>query len=108
MGKIIDISSKITNELPKVIITDDLQVTVDNRKQTVLNIQAMSIEMEKKQKEEGEAYNEIKFIDKAMEMLVGKSKAEAIEAMNLPLPEYKLVYNTIMGVVTGETEDTPT
>lgn len=34
--KVIDISMKITNQLPMVRITDDLVVTVNNRKNTIL------------------------------------------------------------------------
>lgn len=106
MGKIIDISSKITNELPMVKITDEIIVTVNNRKQTVLNVQAMAKEIDRKQEAGEEEYDEIVFINKALQMLVGETKAAEIEALNLPLPEYKLVYNTIMGTVTGE-EETP-
>ena len=35
MSNIIDISSRITNQLPMVKITDDIIVTVNNRKNTV-------------------------------------------------------------------------
>ena len=45
--KVIDISMKITNQLPMVRITDDLVVTVNNRKNTILNVQAMGAEAEK-------------------------------------------------------------
>ena len=40
--KVIDISMKITNQLPMIRITDDLVVTVNNRKNTILNVQAMA------------------------------------------------------------------
>ncbi len=105
MGKIIDISSRITNQEPVVKITDDIIVTVNNRKQTVLNIQAMAREYERKTENNEEEYNEIAFINKAMQMLVGITNAEKIEELNLPLPEYKLVYNTIMETVNGEVEE---
>lgn len=104
MAKIIDISSRITNELPMVKITDDLIVTVNNRKQTILNIQAMVKEAERKGEED---LDEMNFINKALQMLVGETKTKEIEALNLPLPEYKLIYNTIMGTVNGEEGDTP-
>ena len=48
MANMIDISKMITNELPVVKITDDIVVTVNNRKSTILNIQAMAIELDKK------------------------------------------------------------
>lgn len=52
MANMIDISKMITNELPVVKITDDIVVTVNNRKSTILNIQAMAIEVDKKRKKE--------------------------------------------------------
>lgn len=51
MAKFYDISAKITNELPTLKITDELVVTVNNRKNTILNVQAMVAETEKKTEE---------------------------------------------------------
>lgn len=47
--RVIDISMKITNQLPMIRITEDLVVTVNNRKSTILNIQAMAQEAENKE-----------------------------------------------------------
>ena len=44
--RVIDISMKITNQLPMIRITEDITVTVNNRKSTILNIQAMAQEAE--------------------------------------------------------------
>lgn len=107
MGKMIDISNRITNQEPVVKITDDIIVTVNNRKQTILNIQVMVREYEKKATEDGEKYNEMAFINKAMQMLVGATNAEKIEELNLPLPEYKFIYNTIMETVNMEVDGEP-
>lgn len=103
--KVIDISMKITNQLPMIRITDDLVVTVNNRKNTILKVQAMAAESEKKK----DNNNEVKFITKALEMLIGKEAADNIEAMDLPLPEYKEMYNAIMSVAAGTygEENTP-
>lgn len=97
--KVIDISMKITNQLPMIRITEDLVVTVNNRKNNILCVQAMASEAEKKVGEDGD--NGIGFMVKALEMLVGKEAADKIENMDLPLPEYKEMYNTIMSVATG-------
>ncbi len=97
--KVIDISMKITNQLPMIRITEDLVVTVNNRKNNILCVQAMASEAEKKASEDGD--NGIGFMVKALEMLVGKEAADKIENMDLPLPEYKEMYNTIMSVATG-------
>lgn len=104
MGKLIDISSRITNQEPVIKITEDIIVTVNNRKQTVLNVQAMAREFDRKAQED-EDYDETLFIDKALKMLVGESGAAKIEELNLPMPEYKFIYNTIMEAVNGEIEE---
>ena len=97
--KVIDISMKITNQLAMIRITEDLVVTVNNRKNNILCVQAMASEAEKKASEDGD--NGIGFMVKSLEMLVGKEAADKIENMDLPLPEYKEMYNTIMSVATG-------
>lgn len=99
MSNFIDISKKITNELPTVKITEDIIVTVNNRKNNILCIQAMVEESTKK------GGNEIKLMNKTLEMLVGKKSADEIEALDLPLPEYKEVYAGIMGAATGTTAE---
>lgn len=92
--KVIDISMKITNQLPMIRITEDLVVTVNNRKSTILNIQAMAQEAE-------ENKDDMAFMIKGLEMLVGKDASDKIEALDLPIPEYKEMYNTIMQVAMG-------
>lgn len=89
--RVIDISMKITNQLPMIRITEDLVVTVNNRKSTILNIQAMAQEAENKENKDDMA-----FMIKGLEMLVGKDASDKIEALDLPIPEYKEMYNTIM------------
>ena len=94
--KVIDISMKITNQLPMIRITEDLAVTVNNRKSTILNIQAMAQEAETKENKDDMA-----FMIKGLEMLVGKDASDKIEALDLPIPEYKEMENTIMQVAMG-------
>lgn len=109
MAEIIDFSSKITNQLPVVKITEDLVVTVNNRKSVVLSIQAMAKQVEKKAKEEdSDEYDQITFMKKAMAMLIGGKHTEAIEDMDLPMPEYTDLYRSIMDVASGTYgKDTP-
>lgn len=113
MAQLYDISMKITNELPKLTITEQLTVTINNRKSTVLNIQAMQKQMELKAKEaaqKGEEYEEdsMAFMTKALEQLVGAKNVKEIEDMDLPLPEYKEVFQAIMSIATGTYGETPT
>ena len=107
MGAIFDISMKITNELPSLKITDNLLVTINNRKNNILLVQAMNEENERKP--EGERLDEHEVIAKALQLLVGESKAKAIEDLNLPIPEYTKLYRAIMTIaVSGEyKEETP-
>lgn len=106
MGQMIDISSKITNQLPVVKITDEIVVTVNNRKSTILNVRAMVNENEIKVKK-GAEVSETEFMSKGLSMLIGEKNANAIEEMDLPLPEYKEVFNTIMAVAGGTYGQTP-
>lgn len=104
MSNVIDISSKITNALPIVKITDDIVVTVNNRKSTVLNIQLMIKEQEKKVKE-GEGADEFTFMEKALIMIIGKKSVDSINKMDLPVPEYKIVYNAVMAAASGQSQE---
>lgn len=104
MAKIYDISMKITNELPAMKITDEILVTVNNRHSTILNIQAMIMEAEKKESDETE------IMDKALNLLIGEKKTEEINALDLPINEFKEVYAAIMKVAQGidiDAEETP-
>lgn len=106
MAKIIDISGKITNELPMMKITNDILVTVNNRKSVILNIQAMALEVEKKAKNSKDStYDQLAFMQKALGMLVGEKNAKAIDALDLPMPEFTEVYQSIMAVASGTYED---
>ncbi len=111
MSNIVDISARITNALPMVRISDTLCVTVNNRKSTVLNVQAMvnefsrkEAEREKEAAEKGEIFepkHEMVMMNKVLEMLIGQKNTEEIEKMDLPVSEYHLVYMTIMNCATG-------
>lgn len=102
-AKIYDISSYITNELPKMAVADDIMFTINNRKSTILNVQAMITELEKKASEQNmdPAEADIKMMEKTLQMLIGESNAKKIEELDLPLPEYKKVFETIMAAAQG-------
>lgn len=102
MSNIIDISGKITNQLPMVRIREDKVYTVNNRKNTILNMQAMVQEAQKKAEKEKGEFDEFKLMNKVMEMLLGGKNAKEIDEMDLPLPEYKIVYEAIMAAATGK------
>lgn len=101
MAQIIDITGRITNELPMVRVTDNLVITVNNRKNTIMNMQAMISEAQKKAAENGGDFDELKMMRTCMDMLIGKKAADEVEALDLPFPEYKLVYQAVMAAATG-------
>ncbi len=103
MAKIYDISAKLTNELPVLKITDDIIVTINNRKSTILNIQAMMQESER----QAEPDSEIKQMNKILQMIVGAEKADMIERLDLPVNEYKTVYEAVMKIAQGVDPDEP-
>ena len=51
--------------------------------------------------ENKENKDDMAFMIKGLEMLVGKDASDKIEALDLPIPEYKEMYNTIMQVAMG-------
>ncbi len=99
MAQVIDITKRITNELPMVRITDQLVVTVNNRKNTILNMQAMIQEVQKNT-EDG-TYNEVTLMNKSLCMLIGEKAVAEIEKMDVPYPEYKVIYQAVMAAATG-------
>ncbi len=101
MAQIIDITGRITNELPIVKITDELVVTVNNRKNTILSMQAMVQEATKKAQNENGTFDELAMMNKSLEILVGAKAAKEIDSLDLPIPEYKVVYQAIMAAATG-------
>ena len=112
MSKFYDISAKITNELPSIKITGDLICTVNNRKNTVLNVAAMMEETDRKNEEgENETEQEFEKMQKALSMLLGKKNADIIEEMDLPINEYTELFKSIMAAAKGtdpeKEEDAP-
>jgi len=105
MSNIIDISGKITNQLPVVKITDEIIVTVNNRHSTIMSMQLLIKEQEKASKENGDEYDEMAFMDRVLSMLIGQKSVDAINVLDLPLPEYKIVYQGVMSAATGQSQE---
>jgi len=91
MATIIDISNKIKNE-QKFIKLGDKNYKVDDSKNTV--IRALDLI----NKEDG-----VSSQDKALELLLGKTAHKEIEAMNLNLEDYKVVFIAVMACINGDT-----
>lgn len=104
MSRMIDIRSKITNQLPVIQITDEIVVTVNNRKSNILKMQAFIKEQEKQAQKNDGKFDEIKFMNDVLGMLIGEKNVEAIEALDLPLPDYRIVYEEILDAGIGGQE----
>lgn len=98
----IDISAKISNALPVVKMTDEIIVTVNNRKSNILKMQSFIKKQEKQAKKADGEFDEISFMNSVLSMLIGEGKARDIEELDLPLPSYKVVYEEILAAATGQ------
>lgn len=93
MGKIIDISAKLTNERPQLKLAEDKIYDIDDRKNTILLLN---------QKMQGSDLNDLNAIDEMIEVVLGEKAAKEINDMNLPIVAYQSIMIAIMAAVTGE------
>lgn len=91
MAKIIDISAKLTNERPKIKLTEDKTYEIDDRKNTVLSLNQKMSEVS-----EGEA------VDIIISTLLGEVAAKEIEAMDLSISDYEHISLALMAAVSNE------
>lgn len=97
MGKIIDISAKLTNERPKLKLAEDKIYDIDDRKNTIILLN---------QKMQNADLNDLNVIDEMIEIVLGKDVAKEINDMNLPIVAYQSILIAIMAAVTGEGYET--
>lgn len=93
MSKVIDISGKLTNERPKIKLSEDKIYEIDDRKNTILKMN---------QKLQNADIDDIEVIDEMVEMLLGKEAAKEIDEMNLSISNYQAIFIAIMAAITGE------
>lgn len=105
MSNIIDISAKITNQLPIVKISDEIIATVNNRHSTIMSMQLLIKEQEKRAKENNDEYDEMAFMERVLGMLTSQKIVDAVNKLDLPFPEYKIVYQAIMAAATGQSQE---
>jgi len=97
MGKVIDISAKLTNERPKLKIAEDKIYEIDDRKNTILKLN---------QKMKNANMDDVSFIDEVIEMTLGKEAAKEINEMDLSMSAYQNIMIAIMAAVMGEDYET--
>lgn len=86
--KTIDISSKLTNERPRLKLAEGLEFEIDNSKNTVLKVQQKMVNST-----DGEV------IDTAIEALLGKDAVKKIDKMNLSVESYKTIFIALMASI---------
>ncbi len=101
-GNVIDLTGKITNDLPMVKINNDLIVTVNNRHSTIMTMQLLVKEQENKSDKNNEEKDEFAFMEKVLQLLLGKKSSDLIKKMDYPFTEYKLIFSAVMAAATGQ------
>lgn len=93
MGKIIDISAKLVNEPKFLQVAEGKTYKVDDRKNTVLQMNALL--------NEGGAAS-VDGIDKAIKLGLGEEAFKEIEAMELSITAYQSLFIGMMALVTDK------
>lgn len=91
MAKTIDITSKLTNERPVLKLGKGKEYPIDNRKNTVLTIQA------KMDREDGPAQ-----MDEVLELALGKEAVKEINDSDISFADYQVIFIATMAGALGE------
>ena len=92
MGKIIDISAKLVNEPKFLQVAEGKTYKVDDRKNTVLQMNALL----------NEGTTSVDGIDKAIKLGLGEEAFKEIEAMELSITAYQSLFIGMMALVTDK------
>ncbi|MFW5436358.1 hypothetical protein [Paenibacillus apiarius] len=92
MAKTIDITSKLTNERPILKLGEGKEYTIDNRKNTVLAIQAKM-----DGGSEGAAY-----LDEVLELALGKEAVKEINESDISFTDYQIIFVAALAGALGE------
>lgn len=93
MSKVIDISGRLTEEKPKLKISEDKIYEIDDRKNTVIKFE---------QETKNVGVEDIGFIDTMVETFLGKKAAKEINDMELSMGAYQSISIAIMSAITQE------
>lgn len=93
MGKVIDISGKLTNERPVLKLAEDKVYEIDDRKNTIVILN---------QKIQNADMSDLKAIDEMIQITLGEMAAKEIDEMDLSLSDYQIIMVAIMAAITGE------
>ena len=92
MAKTIDITSKLTNERPVLKLGKDKEYPVDNRKNTVLTIQAKL--------DEGEGGTNL--MNEVLVLALGEKAAKEIDESDISFADYQTIFIAALSGALGE------
>lgn len=93
MSKMIDISARLTNARPTIKLSEDKVYEVDDRKNTVIQLN---------KKMETADLNDLNVLDEIFEITLGKKAAKEIDKMDLSFSTYQTIMIAVMSAVMGE------
>lgn len=97
MAKVIDISSKLTDERPKLKLAEGKEFEIDHRKNTVLMLN---------QKIDESDLNDLNQLDAVLEIVLGKEAVKEIGEMDLSFADYQTIFIATMAGALGEDYET--
>lgn len=92
MAKTIDITSKLTNERPVLKLGKGKEYPIDNRKNTVFQIQALM-----DAETEGTAY-----LDEVLELALGKEAVKEINESDISFEDFQVIFVAALAGALGE------
>ena len=92
MSKVIDITSRLTNERPRIKISEDFELEVNVSKNNVIKMQTIM----------NDDKSEIELIDEALKVLIGKHAYDKLNKMDLTVADYKTVFIAVMACINNE------
>lgn len=90
MAKTIDITSKLTNDRPVLKLGEGKEYPIDNRKNTVLTIQAKM--------DEGDSPD----LDGVLELALGKEAVKEINESDISFADYQIIFIATLAGALGE------
>lgn len=93
MTKVIDISSKLTNERPTLMLGEGRVYPIDDRKNTILILN---------QKIAQSDLNDLKTLDDIFTLLLGTEAVQEINAMDLSFSDHQYIFIAAMAGALGE------
>jgi len=97
LAKKIDISGRLTNERPILKLGEGLEFEVDNRKNTVFEMNALVESSESAEKD---------MFDQVFNLLLGKEATKKINDLDLSFENYQYVFMAAIATATGEEVET--